>query len=266
MPESPELRIMSDFINEKSKNRIYKKMFHVEKGNTPIESKEINEFQISSKSIGKELILNLHNKETNMNFSVFMGMSGNWKFTKTEEWNKTKFTRMRLDSEDGWSLLLYGGYMGPKYKLNGFSGTKRGPDSVRDFDKFKNNILKNLDKKDFDRPICETLLNQKYFNGIGNYIRSTILYYMDKNPFQNSRDYIKDNPNIFDMCKDVQVRSYQLHGAQIKDWVNPFGKDKDDFKKWAFYQKGISCKDNTGRTFWFDPKWKTNCPYNIEGI
>lgn len=33
MPEAPEIRIMSDFINQNSKNFRFKKLFHVEKGN-----------------------------------------------------------------------------------------------------------------------------------------------------------------------------------------------------------------------------------------
>ncbi len=264
MPESPEVRIMSDFINTKSENRIYDKIFYVEKGNVPIEFKGINNFKITSESFGKELNLNLSNKEKNIKFSIFMGMSGNWKFVPTEEWNSTKFIRMRVDSMDGSSLILHGGYMGPKYKLGGFKGIKRGPDSVKNFNKFKENIISNLDKKDFNVPICEALLNQKYFNGIGNYIRSTILYYMDRNPFQVSRDYILNNPSTLDMCKEVQVKSYNLGGGQLKDWNNPFHVKHDEFKKWVFYQKGICCIDKTGRTFWFDPKWKTNCPYIIK--
>ena len=37
-------------------------------------------------------------------------------------------------------------------------------------------MLENLEKSVFNKPICEVLLNQKYFNGIGNYLRAEILY------------------------------------------------------------------------------------------
>ena len=40
----------------------------------------------------------------------------------------------------------------------------------------RENVLKNLGDKAFDKPICEALLNQKFFNGIGNYLRAEILY------------------------------------------------------------------------------------------
>jgi formamidopyrimidine-DNA glycosylase len=121
MPELTEVRIMSDFINQNSKN-IFKKAFHVEKGNIPTQFIE-KDFNISSNSRGKELLLYIND----LPIHIFMGMSGNWKYTPTEIWNQTKFTRLRLDDETGHSLLLYGGFMGPKYSVGKpFTGTKRG--------------------------------------------------------------------------------------------------------------------------------------------
>lgn len=40
----------------------------------------------------------------------------------------------------------------------------------------RENVLRNLADKAFDRPICEALLDQRFFNGIGNYLRAEILY------------------------------------------------------------------------------------------
>lgn len=261
MPEGPEIKIMSDYINHHSKNRTFAKLFHVEKGNKSIDSKLIENFKLESDFNGKELILRLYHDVADLKISVFMGMSGNWLFTPTSSWMDRKFTRMRLDTTDGNSLLLYGLYMGPKYRVGGFTGVKRGIDATKDFDSFKKEILSNLDKKNFDKPICEALLDQRYFNGIGNYIRSTILYYLDVNPFENARDVIKRNPNILELCRDIPIMAYQLNGGQLSDWTNPFDADYVDFKNWVFYQKGLSCKDKTGRTFWYQEKWKDFCPY-----
>ncbi len=261
MPEAPELRIMCDYINQNVKNKVFIRSFHVEKGNNPIEFKLLESFQVESNSFGKELKIRLFHDVTSFDISVFMGMSGNWKFVPTKDWNNTRFIRMRLDTDDGYSLILYGSYMGPKYRIGGFTGVKRGPDSVKQFDHFKDKILNNLNKKLFDKPICEVILNQEYFNGIGNYLRSTAIYYLDINPFESARSIIQNNPEIFDVCRDVQIKAYELGGGQLIDWSNPFDTDCVDFKKWVFYQKGISCKDGTGRTFWYNEKWKNQCPY-----
>lgn len=261
MPELAEYRIMSDFINQTSKDKIFFKAFNVERGNIASEiDVGFNNFIVSSKSIGKELILDLNG----MKIYVFMGMSGNWSYLPTSNWNSKKFVRLRLDDVYGGSLLLHGGFMGPRYSINKkFNGTKRGPDPTINFDLFKENILKNIDNKVFDSLICESLLNQEYFNGIGNYLRSTILYYSDSNPFENARVSIMSS-NILDLCKDIPLMSYKLNGGQLKDWKNPFNLDSNSFDDWVFYQKGLSCKDKTGRTFWFDTKWKKYCPYIIK--
>jgi endonuclease VIII-like 1 len=259
MPEISEVRIMSDFINQNSKNK-FNKAFHVEKGNIPTQFLD-KEFVIKSDSRGKELLLFIDD----LPIHVFMGMSGNWKYISTENWNDTKFTRLRLDDETGHSLLLYGGFMGPKYSVGKpFTGTKRGPDPTKEFDDFKSNIYKNIDNKAFDKPICEALLNQEYFNGIGNYIRSTLIFYADVNPFEKARTILQNSDRVLNLCKDVPLKSYELNGGQLKDWKSPFDTDSTEFKKWVFYQKGLACTDKTGRTFWFDEKWKDYCPYEIK--
>lgn len=261
MPELAELKIMSDFINQSVNKKIFNKSFHVEKGNNPVNFTLLEKFQVEAESFGKELKIKLFHDVESFVISVFMGMTGNWKFVKTDNWSDTKFIRLRLDTEDGYSLILYGSYMGPKYKIGGFTGVKRGPDPTKQFDEFKEKVLNNLNKKLFDKPICEAILDQQYFNGIGNYLRSTILFYLEVNPFETARDIIKNRPEILDMCRDIPLEAYKLNGGQLSDWKNPFDTDYEEFQKWVFYQKGISCKDNTGRTFWFHQKWKDNCPY-----
>jgi len=260
MPEGPEIRIMSDFINLKTSNKIFKSAYHVHKGNMPEifeENDDLKSFSISSTFRGKKLILNVKSSTKEVPIYIFMGMSGSWKWVKTEEWSETKFTRLRFDSIDGYSLIMFGGYMGPKYSLyQNFKSSKNGPDIVEEYDEFINLISKSLNDKVFDKPIYEVLLDQKYFNGIGNYLRSTILYYADVNPFLSARDIINENSNFLRLCRDTLVTSYKLNGGQLKDWTNPFEKDSSDFDEWVYYQKGISIKDKNNRTFWFDPKWK----------
>lgn len=255
MPELPELRIMSDFINEKSLDINFKKAYNVEKGNIPFVMLD-SDFSIKSYTNGKELILDITTSYNSFPIYVFMGMNGNWKFVSTEDWNETKFVRMKFDSDNGDSLILFGGFMGPKYSVGKpFNGVKRGPDPTKNFLEFKENVYRNLSNKAFDSPIYEVLLNQSYFNGIGNYLRSTILYYLDINPFLIGREVIKSNPKILELCRDIPLESYRLNGGQLKDWSNPFDYDSKEFEKWVYYQKGLSLKDSNNRTFWYDPKW-----------
>lgn len=60
-----------------------------------------------------------------------------------------------------------------------------------DYQNFRTNVLQNLEKRDFNKPICEALLNQKYFNGIGNYLRAEILDRACVYPFARARDVLE---------------------------------------------------------------------------
>ena len=265
MPEGPELKIMADFINQTTKGKVFNKSFHVLKGNNPEQFHLLDQFRIDAESFGKELIIRFYNDVEIHKISVFMGMSGNWLLTSTENWSDRKFTRLRLDTTDGYSLLLYGSYMGPKYKIGVFTGVKRGPDPTKDFRDFYDNIVNDLHKKTFDKPICEVLLNQEYFNGIGAYLCSEIIGRLDINPFEDARNVIKNNPKILSMCRDVSIESYNLGGGELMDWENPFGQSKiSDWIK--FYgKKDICCKYKFGkRNIWIQKKWIQQL--NIKGI
>jgi endonuclease VIII-like 1 len=258
MPEYVEVKIMSEFINDKVSDKKFNKFFHVEKGNIPREDNFITDFKVNSNSNGKELLVYLYHDVTCFSFSVFMGMSGNWKFVPTNKWNETKFVRMRLDTTDGWSLLLYGGYMGPKYKLGGFGGVKRGPDPLKEKDKFKKLVLDNIGCKAFDKQLGESLLNQKYFNGIGAYLLAEIVGRLDYNPHRTINQLSKGElEDLFDMIVRCFEESYSFGGGEIKDWQNPFGENRID--EWLkFYGNNEECHRHKfgSRNIWIKNKYK----------
>jgi endonuclease VIII-like 1 len=258
MPEITEVRIMSDFINQNSKDKTFTKVYEVQKGNIPKLYIE-EEFTIEAISSGKELILNLKLKDRTIPIYVFMGMSGNWLYRETKTWEERRFTRLRLDDNSGMSLLLYGLYMGPRYRIGSkFTGTKRGPDPTKEFSDFKENVYKNLNKKDFDKPICEVLLNQEYFNGIGAYLTAEIVGRLDINPFRNIKSFSKGELNdLFDMILKCCKESYEFGGGELISWVNPISESRID--EWIkFYNKKDICyKQQFGkRNIWIQNKFK----------
>ena len=62
---------------------------------------------------------------------------------------------------------------------------KRGPCPLTEYPLFAMNIYNFLNKnsKVKDHPLYLILMNQKYFNGIGNYLRAEILFELNINPF-----------------------------------------------------------------------------------
>lgn len=257
MPEGPEVKILSDYINHHSKGKTFTKVYHVQKGNIPEDSGLIENFKLESESNGKELVLKLYHDVTCISISVFMGMSGNWLYTPTDDWQNRKFTRLRLDTTDGNSLLLWGLYMGPKYRVGGFTGVKRGPDPIKEFQKFKKNILQNLDKVVFHKPICEILLDQKYFNGIGAYLTAEIIGRVDINPFKKFSELSKEElEKLLKMIRSCSIDAYNYGGGELLDWNNPFGSSR--IGEWIKYYGKENCyKQKFGsRNIWIDKKWK----------
>jgi len=255
MPEAAEVRIMSEYVSQLSKDKKFIKLYYVQKGNQPFDA-NFDDYYLDCDFYGKQIILFLKGT-TDIKISIFMGMSGNWTLVPTKTWNETKYTRLRLDREDGMSLLLYGGYLGPKYKIGGFN-TKRGFDIIKDFDKFKDNILNNLGNKIFEKSICEVLLDQRYFDGVGAYLCSEILGRLDYDPFlefNNLNTHQLDD--LFNMTHRCIKEAYEFGGGELKDWQNPYGSSKlDDWME--FYGNKIICyKQPFGkRNIWIQKKYK----------
>jgi endonuclease VIII-like 1 len=113
------------------------------------------------------------------------------------------------------------------------------------------------------------MMDQKYFNGIGNYLRAEILHRANVNPFLPASEII--TYHLLELCHDVCQESYLVGGGELKDWDNPFkrgygrgrinekmGKLADtSFRDWlqCYGKSGHSIEDSKGRRFWFDKKW-----------
>ncbi|KFW76221.1 Endonuclease 8-like 1, partial [Manacus vitellinus] len=154
---------------------------------------------------------------------------------------------------------------------------ERGPCVVSEYRAFRENVLRNLDDKAFDKPICEALLNQKYFNGIGNYLRAEILYRLKIPPFEKARtvlEALKDqkqerrkkdpsltlskkvklmrkSPDLLELCHTVPMEVITAE----KHLLDPEHSDNyATFKNWlqCYLVPGMSSlRDHNGRTIWF---------------
>jgi endonuclease VIII-like 1 len=101
-------------------------------------------------------------------------------------------------------------------------------------------------------------MDQRYFNGIGNYLRAEILGRLSNvNPFDSAIKVIRKCPQILELCKDVPEEAYALGGGELKDWVNPNNViPEEKFRDWLqYYGKKESVIDSAKRRFWLDKKW-----------
>ena len=249
MPELAELRLTADYIRESARGKTYKNI-----KNNPIHKhpplKQLKDrFTISAESRGKELILSMDGHPVRMT----MGMSGHFRVTETGK--ELKHSHLIFEATDGTSLSFVDvRRFGKWWSGHGWS-KDRSPDPTLEFDSFVKNIADNLHKRAFDKPIGEILLNQKYFNGIGNYLRAEIIYRIPElSPFMEAREAIETYPKILELCKYMPELAYVKGGGSIKDWDNPFGVENGRFMKCYGNPEMISEKDGTGRTIWYRPE------------
>jgi endonuclease VIII-like 1 len=265
MPELAELRLTADYIN-KSVNGL---SFVNIKKNPIHKGKDISvpyeKFHISAESRGKELMLTIRDKysEDSMKLLMTMGMSGHFKLTNTAM--EPKHAHLMFYTDDGTTLSFVDVRRFGKWKWVNDWSANRGPDPTCEFNEFRRNIYDvGFCTPLFDQPIHVVLMNQKYFNGIGNYLRAEILYRADVHPNTRASLALLRAPQIFDLCRDIPLQAYALGGGQLKDWENPFDNDPEPFRKFMRCYGNPAMKrvkDKNGRMFWYDPKWDTQEPF-----
>lgn len=281
MPELAEVQIMSDYINHVVRNKKFVDVARskVSKVKTDLTT-EFDEFKIKAETRGKELRLRLYNGRVSKYLLCSMGMSGQWRFDALM--NKQKHDHLAFICKDGGALFLNDVRRFAKWKWadteNGWS-KNRGPCPVKEHEEFVKNIHLNLKRKVFqNRLICEIMLNQQYFNGIGNYLRAEILYRMNINPFETAYTVLTSSKvdDFLIQCKTVPIESYYVGGGEIKDWENPmkrgYGRGRinekmktevtfPSFRDWLqCYNKPnmLSTVDNTKRRIWYSEKQISN--------
>jgi endonuclease VIII-like 1 len=273
MPEIAEVKLTSEFINKHGRKDFVKiEKSPVSKVKCDLTLLNFSQFIVMSASRGKEMTLLFvdssgpyQEKTTVLStklMKVTLGMSGAWIFydptdPKTEKLHK--HVHLRLYTSKGLILGLYDTRRFAKWSWNDFD-ENRSPCPISETLKFQDNLVDNWKThKDFTKQnLSEIMMSQRWFNGVGNYLRAEILYRFNKNPFQVASNLteseVLDLAAITIGCCNT---AYMLGGGQLKDWKNPDGEDPASFKEWmkcyGIMEKTV---DGTGRAFWFDPKWK----------
>jgi endonuclease VIII-like 1 len=257
VPELAELKLTADYVNFLSEGKVFS---HITK-NPEHKWKEVkfNDFTIRAESRGKELKLKLDpvGGEESRDLIMTMGMGGNFQWADKD--TQIKHTHLFFHTPGNEHLAFVDIRRFGKWKWGNWNES-RGPDPTTEYEDFRVNVIRNLGKVSFNKPIYEMLMDQRYFNGIGNYLRAEILYRIPgANPFLSAREFIVNHGDrLFELCKDIPLHVYEIGGGTIKDWENPFGGKSNisDFMKCYGNPDMLRLSDRGGRTFWYDPKWK----------
>ena len=256
MPELAELKFTADYVNQVSEGMKY---VRVEKN--PVHKCEdldipFKTFKIKAQSKGKEMVLYFldYHSDQFITARITMGMSGHFKLTNTGD--EAKHSHLKFYREDGTTLSFVDVRRFGKWKQGLVWSDNRGPDPTTEYKAFWDNVMTNLTK--LKKPLYEMLMDQKYFNGIGNYLRAEIIYRAgDVDPFLPAGMQFARYPKLLDLCRDIPLLAYAKGGGSIKDWDNPFGEEAIQERFMLCYGNNEMSKrkDRNGRTFWYDKKW-----------
>jgi endonuclease VIII-like 1 len=244
MPELAELRLSSDYVNEYVVGKTFNKIIKTPTHKGPEVEVPYDEFTIRTESRGKELKMYINDSVTLM---FGFGMTGGFEFTKNTE--IPKYAHLQFHTSDGYVLSYVDVRRFGRWKLGDWK-VDRSPDPTTEFSSFVKHIKHNLDAKAFDKPIYELLMNQKYCNGIGNYLRAEILGRIDSNPFVSAREYIKQNPQVLELCKVIPLESYLY-----KKKHNTVYGVKEPYLRYYKSENSLHIEDKGKRVFWYDSKW-----------
>lgn len=266
MPELAEVKLTADYIN-KYKSIVFNSLSKssVSKIDTNL-SLPFSKFTVDAQSRGKELLLNLTSLDPNYighkKLRITLGMSGVWLFYNINDQSidpkNYKHMHLFMEDDQGNRLGMNDVRRFAKWSWSDFS-KDRGPDPLTEFSEFSKRVLTSFKtEKDFKKPLSEVLMNQKWFNGIGNYLRAEILYRLDVSPFQAASNLTHEKmEKLNSLCNECASQAYLLGGGQLKDWKNSDGTDPSSFKEWMkCYGKLESKNDSNGRNFWYDKKWQ----------
>ncbi|OQV13831.1 Endonuclease 8-like 1 [Hypsibius exemplaris] len=277
MPELAEIHLASRLINRVAAGRFFKSPVIKSEVSTKMKDLEWNseKFTVESTARGKELQMVLtdvsESKKSGpedggqkLTLTFGFGMTGMFSFDRFDQLPKHAHLQF-ITTETPANVLSFVDYRRfGKWDVRDYDFT-RSPDPVKSPREFRHKVLTNLNKAIFNKAICEAILDQQYFNGIGNYLRAEILFRAKVPPFTQARTVLEGlpvdhevdqaNPDLLDLCSLVPAEVFgftkPIQGynpgslaevyAPFKSWLRCYGKAN---------MKNLV--DNQSRTIWFD--------------
>ncbi|XP_028305462.1 endonuclease 8-like 1 isoform X2 [Gouania willdenowi] len=293
MPEGPELHLASLFVNRTCEGLVFSgPVQKSEVSKSPDVSFSCEAYRITATSRGKEVKVTLTpiktdeskprgNTDRPLDIVFRFGMSGFFRFTAEDELPKHAHLRFYTKETPCRVLSFVDARRFGSWQPDATWNPDRGPCIMFEYQRFRENVVSHISDRAFDRPICEVLLNQKYFNGIGNYLRAEILFRLRIPPFVSARTALEglESEDLTENIKPVKVESADVKssgGKIVKEeesdllrlchtvplevvglggkGYDPEKSDYSGFKAWlqCYYVDGMkSIRDHNSRTMWF---------------
>jgi len=242
MPEGPEVKIASDYFNEffstskQIKFEIISEYYHQKYSDVFTTISNHLKILKPTFTIGKNIFLELENNQI---FNFHLGMTGGW---SNELVKHCHFRVFDCNNEIFFRDVRKFGNM----KIITQSQFKEKFNHSYDLLNKSYNLKKHLNylnmKINTKKSICSIMMDQKYFPGVGNYIKSESLYSSKIHPEEQWGNLNANTRiNLIKNIQRVMCHSYKSGGAELKDFKNPFNPSKFRLQ---IYGKKYTEKDN----------------------
>ncbi len=256
MPEGAEVRVIAEYLNNVWKNQLIvamgwdsKSKFH-KTGIKGIELVKVPCNVIGVYSRGKVIIIECINSQNETIYMISqLGMEGRWIHTKEKHSNFRIYFGRINDSRTEYIVTDTWYYDDSRHfgHFNVFPDlseikSKHGPcllttalvrvgyiqskilrhyQDISTIEMFRDKIL---NKRLQNKQICDFLMEQKYFSGIGNYLRAEILYKSKMNPTKVLSTFKEnDITTLYNIILDQMLLAYGARGLTIKSYWDPEG-------------------------------------------
>jgi endonuclease VIII-like 1 len=274
MPELAEIHIYSTKINEWCSGRSFSQVY-VQKPCTkrPGVPPLTGGFTIQAYPRGKELKLTFTSTNGETLSLVFNhALEGGWHFTAGVY--PAPYTLLSIVTSDGNHRLCFADRLKlANWRQGDWDKNERGPDPLLEYEEFRLRILKRMPTRARNKPVGELMLDQKYFNGIGNYLRSEILTRACISPKRKFGEIFRPTKVALEGGQEINVDKGQLLLALCRavpqevldNGLNKYGtqEEQDKFHKWlrCYGKEGAkSEKGKQGRTIWYFEDIETRTP------
>ena len=266
MPEAPEVRIMSEFLNEEFRHR---DVIKIEKNPNSKNKCDLSildnrSWKVSSESRGKEMMLTFTSGKDEHKMKVGFARIGNvavYNLDETESEDFTKRAMLRFYTKDKiYAISDFTRYV--IWRWADEWDKNRSPDILTEHNDWRAHLYHHRTIPYFNKPIFELMNDQRFFNGVGTFARTEILARTGFSPFLYFSEILSNEKlreDFFKACKETMYDIVRLGGLQFQHWKNPSGVSKKNINIWIRVynkmDKGLYIVDSKGRKLWFERKW-----------
>jgi len=183
-------------------------------------------------------------------FVIFqtLGMSGTWRQRKPSKHHRLTFNitkangkKSALHYKDARCFGTFKIFSGVKAQENLTTKLSKelGPDLLSNRVTEPSEVITRF-RKHNSKTLCEVLMNQRVFAGIGNYLKAEILYECKLSPHTKVEDLDDFGIlNLYRVCRMHIHAAYAAKGASLQDYVMPDGSKGGQQYRFKVYRRKV---------------------------